>query len=101
MFTGVSIAPGPLQGTFDGAPNIQTPSMAEHGPGGVFVLSLEPALWQSYRQGMLAFYFGNSRVLVGKYKEVMPYDLTSIEKSEVFFMSSVWYSGALTYAVSR
>ncbi len=38
MKPGWSIASRPPQGTFDGAPNIHTPSWAEHGPGGHFVL---------------------------------------------------------------
>ncbi len=32
--------PGPLEGTIDGAPTIQTPSRAEHGPEGVLIFSL-------------------------------------------------------------
>ena len=37
------IAARPTSGTFDGAPNIQTPSRAEYGLGGVFILSKEPS----------------------------------------------------------
>ncbi len=32
-------SPEATSGTFDGAPNIQTPSSAEHGPEGVLFLS--------------------------------------------------------------
>ncbi len=39
MKPGWSIASRPPQGTFDGAPNIHTPSWAEHGPEGVLFLS--------------------------------------------------------------
>ncbi len=40
MVPGVTIViPRPTSGTIDGAPNIQTPSQAEHGLEGVFVLS--------------------------------------------------------------
>ncbi len=38
MFTGVSITPGPLQGTIESATLNQTPSQAEHGLEGVFIL---------------------------------------------------------------
>ncbi len=31
----------PLTGTIEGAPNIQTPSRAEHGPEGVFIFKRE------------------------------------------------------------
>ena len=40
MKLGWSIASRPPQGTFDGAPNIHTPSRAEHGLEGVFIFSL-------------------------------------------------------------
>ena len=36
--TGVAIVPRPTTGTIDGAPSIQTPSRAEHGPEGRFFL---------------------------------------------------------------
>ncbi len=37
------IAARPTTGTFDGAPHIQTPSQAEPGLEGVFILSKEPS----------------------------------------------------------
>ncbi len=37
--TGVDIAPGLPEGTVDGAPNTQTPSRAEYGPGGCYAFS--------------------------------------------------------------
>jgi len=37
--TGAIKALQPTTGTIDGAPNIQTPSWAEHGPGGRFLFS--------------------------------------------------------------
>lgn len=53
MKAGVIITPRPTSGTFDGAPNTQTPSRAEHGPGGVFILRegcpfYEPSLAQAF-----------------------------------------------------
>ena len=39
LLPGRSIAPGPLQGTIESAPKNKTPSQAEHGLGGRFILS--------------------------------------------------------------
>ncbi len=47
VMTGVTIAPRPTSGTFDGAPTIQTPSRAEHGLEGVLLsrVAEEMMLW--------------------------------------------------------
>ncbi len=37
-WNGENISPRPPSGTIDGVPNIQTPSRAEHGPRGRFIL---------------------------------------------------------------